>query len=309
MDALPTWAGETSALPDACHNSGVATGTGGRNEDTGAVLADWLPGRQISTRGRKKVVLASGIMSRTGEVLRQLDGFLRYLENNFGYVRGDFLEVSYHSVADGAGRRPAPYEPRHCQVSLKEGTLQVVHSLRWYRARLPEDTVYYLVGYSLGGVTLFGAAALLTEAEPERWRGRLGSVITLSAPLFGSDLGVEGDLLGALGFDALLPQGEAIRDLIARGSSPEHRARIERQAERLRAFGAQILTLADADDVVVTPADAIIAPPHERDRYVLTGPRAPLGGIGRSPFGHGPLLSNTLAWVRMARLIGPQEAR
>ena len=273
------------------------------------MLDDWLPGRQISLRGRKKVVLASGVMSRTGEALRQFDGFIRYLENNFSYVRGDVLEVSYDSEPESGGRRPVPYEPHHCEVSLKDGTLQVIHSLRWYRARLPEDTVYHLIGYSLGGVTLFGAAALLVEAEPERWRGRLGSVITLSAPLFGSDLGIEGDLLGALGFDALLPQGEAIRELIARGSSPEHRARIERQAERLRAFGAELLTLADAEDVVVTPSDAIVAPPADRDRYVLSGPRVPSGGIGGNPFGHGPLLRNTLAWVRMARLIGPQEIR
>ena len=289
----------------------MTTGTGDRQDGSRdvATIDDWLPGRQISTRGRKKVVLASGIMSRTGEALRQFDGFIRYLENNFGYVRGDVLEVSYHSVADGTGRRPAPYEPRHCAVSLKEGTLQVAHSLRWYRARLPEDTAYHLVGYSLGGVSLFGAAALLAEAEPERWRGRLGSLITLSAPLMGSDLGIEGDLLGTLGFDALLPQGLAIRELIGRGSSPEHRARIERQAERLRAFGVQVLTLADAEDVVVTPADAIIAPPHERDRYVLAGPRVPFGGIGGNPFGHGPLLGNTLAWVRMGRVIGPQETR
>ncbi len=272
------------------------------------MVDDWLPGPS-GQHGWAAEDRAGLFMSRTGEALRQFDGFLRYLESNFGYVRGDILEVSYHSEVAADGRRPAPYEPRHCELSLKEGTLQVSHSLRWYRARLPDDTIYHLIGYSLGGVALFGAAALLTEAEPDRWRGRLGSLTTLSAPLFGADLGVEGDLLAALGFGALFPQSQAIRELIARGSSPEHRARIERQAERLRAFGIQLQTLADAEDVVVTPADAIIAPPGERERYVLSGPRVPASLGGRNPFGHGPLLGNTLAWVRMARLIGPRETR
>jgi hypothetical protein len=275
-----------------------------------ATIEDWMPGRRISIRGRKKVLLASGVMSQSGTALRQLDGFLRYLENNFGFVRGDFLELSYHSESDGAGWRPAPYAPRHCEVSLKEATLQVARGLRWYRARLPEDTEYHLIGYSLGGVALFGAAAILIEAEPARWRGRLRSLITLSAPLFGTDLGLEGDLLGVLGFGALIPSSSAaVRELIARGSSPDHRASVEREAARLRASGVQLLTLADADDVVVTPADAIIAPAAERDGYVLSGPRVPFGEPGNTPLGHGPLLANTLAWVRMARLIGPQQVR
>lgn len=274
-----------------------------------ATIEDWLPGRRISLRGRKKVVLASGLLSRSGEVFRQLVGFTRYLENNFGYSSGDFLEVSYNSEEGAGGWRPAPYERHHCEVSLKAGTLQVARSLRWYRARLPENTEYHLVGYSLGGVTLFGAAAILTEAEPDRWRGHLGSVITLSAPMFGADLGPEGDVLDAFGFGALLPAGEAVRELIARGRDPTHRVQVERQAARLRAFGVELLTLADVDDVVVTPDDAIIAPPAERERYVLSGPRAPLGEMDRSPLGHGPVLRNTLAWVRMARLIGAQVSR
>ena len=87
---------------------------------------------------------------------------------------------------------------------------------------------------------------------------------------------------------------------------------MERIAARLRSQGVNLLTLADADDVVVTPADAVIAPPHERDWYVLSSQnQATLfggGGIGR-PLGHGPLLTNTLAWVRMAKSIGPQEPR
>ena len=272
-------------------------------------LADWQPGRRIDTRGRKKIVLATGIMSRSGEARRQFGGFTRYLETSFGYSEGDFLEASYNSQAVGSSWQPVAYDPSHCSASLSRGSEQVARSLRWYRALLPDDTEYHLIGYSLGGVALFGAAVSLTSAEPERWRGRLSSLITLSAPLFGADLGLEGELLGALGLGVLLPAGEAIREVIVRGGSSAHRAQVEHEAARLRAFGVRILTLADVDDVVVTPEDAIIAPPGERDQYVLAGPRVPLGEPGNNPFGHGPLLRNTLAWVRMARLIGPQEPR
>jgi hypothetical protein len=271
------------------------------------LIEDWQPGRLVDPSGRKKVVLASGIMSRSGEALRQLEGFLRYLESNFGYVRGDFLEVSYHAQLTGSGWRPDLYEPHHCAVSIAESAAMVAHSLRWYRALLPDTTEYHLVGYSLGGVALFGAATALVETEADRWRGRLGSLVTLSAPLFGSDLGIEGDLLGALGFGVILPQGEAVRDLLARGRNPAYRTQVEREADRLRTFGVRLMTLADAEDVVVTPEDAIIAPPRERALHVLSGPRVPLVAPGGNPFGHGPLLRNTLAWVRMANLIGPQE--
>jgi hypothetical protein len=270
-------------------------------------IDDWQPGRRIDPRGRKKIVLAAGMLSASGAALRQFDGFIRYLENNFGYSRGDVLEISYNTVADPAADwRPVPYDTAHCDASLREVASQAGRTLRWYRARLPEDTEYHLIGYSLGGVALFEAAGALMVGEPERWQGRLRSLVTLSAPLFGSDLGVEGELLGALGFGTLLPGRESVRELLDRGRAPEHRALVERLAARLRAAGIRVMTLADANDVVVTPEDAIIAPPGERERHVLSGPRVPGGSTG---LGHGPILSNTLAWVRMANLIGAQERR
>ncbi len=274
-----------------------------------STLPDWIPGREIDTRGRKKVILASGIMSRTGEALRQLDGFARYLKTNFGFVDGDFLEVSYHSERDAVGWRPAPFDLTHSEAGLDVAALQAAISLSWYGGLLPDDTEYHLVGYSLGGVVLFEAVGGLLESDSRRWRGRLCSLTTLSAPLFGSDLGLEGDLLAALGFDVLLPPGEAVRELVRRGSSRAHRDGVLRQARRMEELGVRLLTLADVRDVVVTPEDAVIAPPSERDRFVLDGPRVPFGEPGNDPFGHGPLLRNTLAWVRMAKAIGHQEAR
>ena len=86
---------------------------------------------------------------------------------------------------------------------------------------------------------------------------------------------------------------------------------MERLAERLRAQDVKVLTLADQNDVVVTTSDAVIAPPGERDWHVLDNRNVvSLSGGGRVvPLGHGPLLNNTLAWVRMAKLIGRQEPR
>jgi hypothetical protein len=275
-------------------------------------LDDWQVGRRLNTRGRNKIVLAAGMLSRSGEALDRFDGFFRYLMTNHGYQIGDFVEISYNSTQDVEGWRPIPYDTTHCQAGLSDVTAHVGRGLRWYRATLPDDTRYHLIGYSLGGVALFEASAALLFGEPERWAGRIGSLTTLAAPLFGTDLGLEGDILSALGFGSLLPSGVAVRELVARGSDPLHRASVERIAARLRAQGVNLLTLADADDVVVTPDDAVIAPPHERDWYVLSSQRqASLfgGGSAGAPLGHGPLLTNTLAWVRMAKSIGPQEPR
>ena len=272
-------------------------------------LDDWQVGRRLSLRGRNKVVLAAGMLSRSGEALNRFAGFIRYLMTNFGYDAGDFLEISYNSVEDTDGWRPAPYESAHCDVTLKDVTAHVGRGLRWYRGVLPDDTRYHLIGYSLGGVALFEAAGALLFGEPDRWQGKLASLITLAAPLFGTDLGLEGDLLESLGFGALLPGGQGVRELVARGRDPNHRASVERQAARLRALGVNLLTLADRSDVVVTPEDAIIAPPFERDRHIVSGPRAGWTGGAGVPLGHGPLLGDTLAWVRMAKVIGPQEPR
>jgi hypothetical protein len=272
---------------------------------------DWQAGRRINTRGRNKIVLAAGMLSRSGEALDRFGGFLRYLTTSQGYELGDFLELSYNSMLDADGWRPIPYDSSHCEAGLADVTAHIGRGLRWYRAALPDDTRYHLIGYSLGGVTLFEAAGALLFGEPDRWQGRIGSIITLAAPLFGTDLGLEGDLLGALGFGSLLPSGVSVRELIARGSDPLHRAKIERLAARLRSQGVNVLTLAAEDDVVVTPADAVIAPLHERDWHVLSNKNVvAFGGSSMGvPLGHGPLLDNTLAWVRMAKLIGPQEPR
>src|SRR5215218_7093905 len=203
------------------------------NGDPG--VDDWQTGRRLNTRGRNKIVLAAGMLSRSGEALLRFGGFLRYLTTNYGYEAGDFLELSYNSMLDADGWRPIPYDSTHCEAGLADVTAHIGRGLRWYRSALPDDTRYHLIGYSLGGVALFEAAGALLLGEPARWQGRIGSLTTLSAPLFGADLGVEGELLGALGLGALLPSAESVRELVNRGRDPKHRALVERLAARLGA--------------------------------------------------------------------------
>ena len=62
--------------------------------------------------------------------------------------------------------------------------------------------------------------------------------------------------------------------------------------------------------MVVTAADAVIAPPAERARLVLNTSRARVGGAyAENLLGHGPLLDNPKAWQLMAETIGPQQPR
>lgn len=170
--------------------------------------------------------------------------------------------------------------------------------LCWYDARLPLDQELHLVGYSLGGVLLFQTLVTVLGEEPDRWQRRVRSLSTLSSPHFGCDLGLT----------AFLPGGPAARELCALGSDPDHRTRVMAAAARLRQRGIRLLTLAEEYDVVVTPEDAVIAPPDERGRFVLTTSRVALGGVyGDALHGHGLLLNNPRAWRLVAENIGLQE--
>src|SRR5581483_1974931 len=167
------------------------------------VLADWQSGQLIDLRGRKKVLLAAGVMSRTGDALRQLAGFARYLQREHGFVQGDFLEMTYRGSVRGTEWTPQDYQAADCEVPLAESSARAVQLLEWYDRRLPLDLELHLVGYSLGGVVLFRAAAELMRTDGVRWSLRLRSVSTLASPHFGCDLGFEGELLGLFGFHDL----------------------------------------------------------------------------------------------------------
>jgi pimeloyl-ACP methyl ester carboxylesterase len=274
-------------------------------------LLDWLDGRVIDLRGRKKIVRAAGVQSKTGDVSRQLMGFGRHLERQHGYSSGDFLETTYRGrIADGAWQ-PAPYQPVDAEAPLADSTAVVARQLRWYDVRLPDDLELHLIGYSLGGVVLFRAAVALLAENRAHWASRIRSVVTLASPLHGSDLGPEGELLNLFGLDSLLLPGGAIgRELCALGRDPAHRVQVERDAEQLRRAGVRLLTLGDANDTVVTPEDSIVAPPAERARYTFSSSRAQQGGLyAEAVLGHGPLLENPRAWALMVETIGPQVPR
>lgn len=273
-------------------------------------IPDWLSGQTVDLRGRKKILRAAGVLSRTGDAARQLGGFSRYLQREHGFSPGDFLEVTYRGRLSGPDWAPAPYEQADCQVGLDQSTAQAARQLRWYDDRLPIDQELHLVGYSLGGVVLFRAAVALLSDDLARWRLRLRSLITLASPHFGTDLGPEGELLGLFGVGSLLLPGPVGRELVGLGSDPAHRARVERQADLLRRAGLRLLTLADDFDTVVTPDDAVIAPPDKRSRFILSSSRAQQGGAYEGAvLGHGPLLDNPKAWRLMAEVIGPQQPR
>lgn len=271
-------------------------------------IADWLPNRQIDLRGRKKVLLAAGLSSRTGDADRQLGSLKRYLIERWGFRRGDFLEATYNGREGPGGWEPVPYAPADAEQPLAASAQQVRQLLCWYDARLPLDQELHLIGYSLGGVLLFRALVALLGEGPDRWQRRVRSLSTLSSPHFGCDLGLEGELLGGLGLTALLPGGPAARELCALGSDAGHRTRVKAAAALLEQRGIRLLTLAEEYDVVVTPEDAVIAPPDERGRFVLTTSRVALGGVfGDALHGHGLLLNNPRAWRLVAENIGLQE--
>lgn len=274
------------------------------------IILDWTGARPIDLRGRKKVLLAAGLASKSGDAARQFASLARLLQREAGFSPGDLLEVTYRGRLAGESWTPLPYAAADCEASLDQVVQATARLLRWYAARLPADLEWHLVGYSLGGVAVFEAAAELLERDAPRWRGRIGSVVTLAAPLLGSDLGAEGDLLGIFGLGALVPGGAAGQELVARGRDPAHRARTFHQAELLRRHGVEVLTLADEYDVVVTPDEAVLAPPDQRHRYVYATSRALVGGPHEdNVFGHGPLLANPRALAQVAEAIGPQERR
>jgi hypothetical protein len=127
-------------------------------------------------------------------------------------------------------------------------------------------------------------------------------VITLAAPIHGCSVGallnwvwlVMGDSEGL---------GEAGRDLDSRWKDVEEQTRLARRAAFLRAAGARVVTLADPDDSVVQPEEALLPAPGESptDLQISTSIRRP-GSLG-----HGALLDEPAVWRRVLAAIGPQQ--
>jgi hypothetical protein len=224
-----------------------------------------------------------------------LDGVVRYLIVAGGYRDEDFVEASYRVDPNGA---PLPYTDADSWAPLAVSTRNVVGSLRWFRRQAPKRI--HLLGWSLGGVVLFEAAAALLAADPT-WATTFGGIATLASPLLGSD--VDGlDLLGSIA------AGAAGADLSRRAADPQEKDRVRQDARRLRAAGIRLVTLAAEDDAVVTPADALLpALGPEPSAYILRPkPRASLSYLDRV-LGHSDLPRDPVCWRRVFDALGSAD--
>jgi hypothetical protein len=263
----------------------------------------WRPGHYIWPGGHTKVVLLAGASSRTGDAERAFSGLIRFLATRGGYQAAhDFLEGTFAGASVDGNWQPRPYGPADTRRPLIEMAEAVAGCLDSYRLALPASTRLCVVGYSMGGVAGLDGATLAVARDRTGWHDRLGAVVTLAAPLHGSSLGSlvnwawlvtgEPDGLGAAG-----------HDLGARWQDAEEQARLTRRATFLRASGARVLTLADPDDSVVRPEEALLPAPGERsqDLQVTATVRRP-GSLG-----HGAILDEPAVWQRVLAAIGPQS--
>jgi hypothetical protein len=264
----------------------------------------WLPGHFVWPGGRAKIVLLGGLNSRTGETDRSFSGLVRYLAEHGGYdPRRDILEATYAGVDDNGTWHPSPYTQADTRKPLIDMAESVAGCLDFYLRALPAPTQLCLVGYSMGGVVGLDGATLAVARDRNAWHGRLGAVVTLSAPLHGSSV-------GALVNWAWLVTGEpeglgaAGDDLQARWKDVEEQTRLARRAAFLRWGGARVLTLADPNDSVVRPEEALLPAPGEtlRDLQLTTTITRP-GSLG-----HGAILDEPSVWRRILAAVGSQTA-
>jgi len=273
-------------------------------ERPGQPIASWRPGQLIWPHGRTKLLLLGGVGSRTGDAERAMFPCARFLAERGGYdPRRDVLELTYAGRAVGDDWQPQPYGPADTRRPLADTTEAVASALEWYRAALPSDTRFCLIGYSLGGVVALDGATLAVARDRAGWHGHLPVVITLASPLRGTNAGAfvnwawlvttDPDPLGAVG-----------PELDARWGSPDEQTRVERRAAFLRAMGTRVLTLADPDDAVVRPDEALLpAPAESPDDLLVRTERVRPGSLG-----HGALLDEPACWRRILAAIGPQES-
>lgn len=268
-----------------------------------APLPSWRPGGLIWPEGRTKILVLGGVGSRTGEAERSFHGLMRYLAQQGGYdPRRDLLEASYAGRQAGDRWMPRPFYPGDTQRPLAELAEAYAGTLEWYRDVLPDDARLCLLGYSLGGVAALDGATLALARDRAGWQGRIPAVVALAAPVRGCNAGPllawawlvtpDPDMLGVLG-----------PELDRRYASPDEQVRVERRAAFLRGQGVRVLTLADPDDAVVRPDEALLPAPGEREEDLLIRTQRTRAGS----LGHGPLLDEPAVWQRIFDLVGPQE--
>ena len=272
-------------------------------EDPRAVPS-WQPGHFIWPGGRTKVVLLAGLNSQSGDMPRSFSGLIHFLESHGGYdARRDILEGTYTGVDQNGTWQPTSYTRADTRRPIIDMTEGVAGCLDFYRQALPETTRLCFVGYSMGGVVGLDGATLAVARDRAAWHGRLGAVVTLSAPLHGSSVGT---LVNWAWLVTGEPEGLGLAgdDLQARWKDAEEQTRLARRAMFLRSLGARVLTLADPDDSVVRPEEALLPAPGERvsDLQVHTTITRP-GSLG-----HGAILDEPTTWRRVLAAIGMQTS-
>jgi hypothetical protein len=248
---------------------------------------------------RKRIVLAAGIGSRSGDTRRLFGAFQAYLITEGGYRVADFLEATY--AGDYAGGRwvgPAPYDGAVFDVPLATCINHCAQALLYWARQGRAVTEWHLVGYSLGGLVLLEAAIRLHRRAYDSWGRHLRSITTLSAPLNGCHLG---DLrwLGEL-----VGPGVVGPELCALGDDPRHRRRLEDDVAALRAAGVTVTTLVEADDAIIQPADGIVGP-VDPSLIVPCTASSDASFVARV-LGHGRILDEPRVWRRLLATIGPQ---
>ena len=252
--------------------------------------------------GRTKIVLLGGIGTRTGDAERAFSGMTRFLAERGGYDRRrDFLEGTFAGAELNGGWRPTAYGPADTRRPLIDMAEAVAGCLDFYRQALPAEAQLCVVGYPLGGVVAVDGATLAVARDRDAWHNRLAAVVTLAAPLHGCSVGallnwawlVTGESGGL---------GDAGRDLDSRWKDVDEQTRLGRRAAFLRSAGARVVTLADPDDSVVRPEEALLPAPGESlpDLQIPTSVRRP-GSLG-----HGAILDEPSVWRRILGVVGPQ---
>jgi len=244
-----------------------------------------------------KVVCLAGAGSQAGRGFDVFQGIVSYLVHAGGYQRGDFLEASYRIASDG---EPLPYTTEDSTRPLATTTLAVARSLIWYRQQSSDRL--HLLGWSLGGVLLFDAAAELCRLD-RAWANVIGSIVTIASPLLGCD--VDGvDFLGDLA------AGPAGAELARRAADDAAKQQVRDAAARLRRAGIRVVTLAAADDAVVTPEDALLpADAPEPSAFILHPRPRPGASYMETILGHSGLPYDPTCWQRVLDALGPAQRR
>jgi hypothetical protein len=245
-----------------------------------------------------------GIGTHTGDAERSFSGLLRFLVERGGYdPRRDVVEGTYAGSADAQGVwQPRPYVAADTRRPLIDSAEGVAGCLDWYRQAWPSGTRICVLGYSLGGVVGLDGATLAIARDQAGWRGALGALVTLAAPVRGCSAGALMNWAWLL-IGEPEPLGEAGRDLDARWRDPDEQTRLERRARFLRGAGVQVLTLADPGDAIVRPEEAVLPGPGETAPGLEVEVRVTRPGS----LGHGAMLDAPDVWRRVLAVVGRQR--